>query len=345
MDRAGESEKNNMRGIRFSLLFSRFFFVPQLIVDGPNRSSMVDFSDQVTSENSIPLSPQWLYAKPSDSKVCVSTVLVKDMWRLDRSQDKKEWIRNACDIDFSCCWREEERETSLLGRKERKKEGDCETEFRKSDCRPDNILLRESADSRISTSSDKFHEVPNRGTGYENCRDSKWSSRWGPEDKEKEMRTEKKVDAEKEDSHVEKQFFIASFHPLFGSDSRDKWRPRHRQDVYSVGSSVIRAAPGFGLERLSTEDSNVGFARGRGRSDSVLGLQFGRSSVADPIGATPGNKLVFRYPRGKLLDIFRKQKTVIDATLERFVEVPPITESSFVTPLAFVIPDAEEEVI
>lgn len=26
-------------------------------------------ADQVTSENSIPLSPQWLYAKASDSKV------------------------------------------------------------------------------------------------------------------------------------------------------------------------------------------------------------------------------------------------------------------------------------
>ncbi|CAL9192919.1 unnamed protein product [Musa hybrid cultivar] len=312
--------------------------------------------DQVTSESSIPLSPQWLYAKASDSKDTrppnsassgtLPDIIQKDMWRLDGSQDKKEWIRNASDVDFSRRWREEERETSLLGRKERKKEGDRETEYRKSDRRPDNILLRESADSRSSPSSDKFYEVPNRGTGNENRRDSKWSSRWGPEDKEKEMRTEKKVDAEKEDSHVEKQFFIASFRPLSGSDSRDKWRPRHRQDVYSGGSSVIRAAPGFGLERVSMEDSNVGFARGRGRSDSVTGLQFGRSSAAGPIGATPVSKAEFRYPRGKLLDIYRKQKmTVIDATPVRFVEVPPITESSFVTPLAFVIPDAEEEVL
>ncbi|THU61682.1 hypothetical protein C4D60_Mb07t25890 [Musa balbisiana] len=304
--------------------------------------------DQATSENNIPLSPQWLYAKPGDSKdtrptsfapsVTLPDSVQKDMW----PQEKKEWRRNVIDLESNRRWREEERETSLLSRRERKKEGDRETEYRKNDRHPDNISLREAADLKTLSSSDRLHDVPNRSAGNENRRDSKWSSRWGPEDKEKEPWTERKVDVEKEGSHSEKQFFLASLRPVSGSDSRDKWRPRHRQEIHSGGSSMLRAAPGFG----GVEVPPVPFASGRGRSKSVSGLQFGRPSAAGPIGAWPVNKTNFQYPRGKLLDIYRNQKMpVVDATSESFEEVPPITVSSSITPLAFVTPDAEEEVV
>ncbi|XP_009408355.2 uncharacterized protein LOC103990811 isoform X1 [Musa acuminata AAA Group] len=304
--------------------------------------------DQATSENNIPLSPQWLYAKPGDSKdtrptsfapsVTLPDSVQKDMW----PQEKKEWRRNVIDLESNRRWREEERETSLLSRRERKKEGDRETEYRKNDRHPDNISLREAADLKTLSSSDRLHEVPNRSAGNENRRDSKWSSRWGPEDKEKEPWTERKVDVEKEGSHSEKQFFLASLRPVSGSDSRDKWRPRHRQEIHSGGSAMLRAAPGFG----GVEVPPVPFASGRGRSKSVSGLQFGRPSAAGPIGAWPVNKANFQYPRGKLLDIYRNQKMpVVDFTSESFVEVPPITVSSSITPLAFVTPDAEEEVV
>ncbi|WOK94475.1 hypothetical protein Cni_G03177 [Canna indica] len=306
--------------------------------------------DQLTSDNSIPLSPQWLYSKPSDSKDArpansasfgtLPDSIQKDIWRMDGSLDKKEWRKGVTDSDSSRRWREEERETSLLGRRERKKEGDREIDYRKSDRRPDNAPMREAVDSS------RLHEVSNRGSGNESRRDSKWSSRWGPEDKDKEPRTEKKVDAEKEDSHIEKQSFIASLRPLSGVDSRDKWRPRHRQDVHSGGPSVLRAAPGFGLERDRAEVSNAGFARGRGRSNAVSILQVSRSFAPGPIGSQPVNNAEFHYPRGKLLDIYRKQKTtVIEAIPEGFEEAPPITESSFVTPLAFITPNADEEVL
>ena len=261
----------------------------------------------------------------------------KDMW----PPEKKEWRRNVIDLESNRRWREEERETSLLSRRERKKEGDRETEYRKNDRHPDNISLREAADMKTLSSSDRLHEVPNRSAGNENRRDSKWSSRWGPEDKEKEPWTERKVDVEKEASHSEKQFFLASLRPVSGSDSRDKWRPRHRQEIHSGGSAMLRAAPGFG----GVEVPPVPFASGRGRSKSVSGLQFGRPSAAGPIGAWPVNKANFQYPRGKLLDIYRNQKMpVVDFTSESFEEVPPITVSSSIAPLAFVTPDAEEEV-
>ncbi|XP_042459397.1 protein ESSENTIAL FOR POTEXVIRUS ACCUMULATION 1-like isoform X2 [Zingiber officinale] len=313
--------------------------------------------DQVNPENNIPLSPQWLYAKHGDSKDTrppsslpsgtLSDSIQKDIWRLDGSQDKKEWRKNVSDIDSSRRWREEERETSLLSRRERKKEGEREIEYRKGDRRPENAVVKEPLESRTLSSTERLHEVPNRGMGNENRRDSKWSSRWGPEDKDKESRIEKKVEVEKEDSHTEKQSFSASLRSLSGTDSRDKWRPRHRQDVHSGGSSV-RAAPGFGFERDRVDgSSNSGFARGRGRSNSVAVLQLGSSfAAASSIGAIPVTEAEFCYPRGKLLAIYRKQKTVfVDATPVDFEDAPPVTTSSFVTPLAFDTPDAEEEIL
>ncbi|XP_020088408.1 uncharacterized protein LOC109710309, partial [Ananas comosus] len=287
--------------------------------------------DQPSAENSIPLSPQWLYAKPADSKFGVVAAsgdarppTPKDMWRLDSSLDKKEWRRNVPDIDSNRRWLEEERETSLLGRRERRKEGDRETaEYRKNNRRSDNISMREVADS-------------------------KWSSRWGPEDKEKDSRLEKKMDVDKDDSHVQKQQlpFSGGLRPLSESDSRDKWRPRYRQEIQSGGSTMAHhGAPGFGLEKGRAEGSNVGFAPGRGRSN------LSRSFSTGPIGALPVERNVsetvhtFRYPRGKLLDIYRKQRTLpsFEATPEGLEEVPSITLSSSVTPLAFLTLDDDEK--
>ncbi|XP_039011212.1 uncharacterized protein LOC120140277 isoform X2 [Hibiscus syriacus] len=78
-----------------------------------------DTKDQAISESNIPLSPQWLYAKPSDSKrlssgtsgdIRTSSLLPnktsgdlnpKDSWRLDGSQDKKDRTRTAPDLESS----------------------------------------------------------------------------------------------------------------------------------------------------------------------------------------------------------------------------------------------------
>ncbi|OAY82276.1 hypothetical protein ACMD2_16074, partial [Ananas comosus] len=259
----------------------------------------------------------------------------KDAWRLDGSQDKKERRRNAPDIENTRRWREEERETSLLGRKERKNER-----------RNGNNTSRESSDSRISHSSERWNEAPVRNAGNESRRDSKWSSRWGPEDKEKESPPDKKLDADKEkdDSHAEKQPIIGNPRLPSESDSRDKWRPRHRQEN--------RAAPGFGPQRGRGEGSSVGFAPGRGRAKTNVVLPFSSSASTGLIGASPIRTSgiltdTFRYPRGKLLDIYRKQKTLssFDTKPEGLEEVPCITFSSTVTPLAFLAPEADEEAL
>lgn len=333
-----------------------------------------ELKDQAASENSIPLSPQWLYAKTGDSKVALSTApgdarspsfltqgtLVdsaqRDAWRPEGPHDKKEWRRNVPDVENSRRWHDEERETGLLGRRERRKEGDRENEYRKSDRRSENVSMRDTADSRSLPSSDRWHEVPNRNSGYDSRRDSKWSSRWGPEDKEKDTRLEKRTDGDKDETHVEKQSVIGGSRPLPESDSRDKWKPRHRLETHSSGTAVYRAAPGFGVERGRVEGPVVGFAPGRGRSNSVGNLPFSGSSSTVSLGAVPsilnGSLLgksslsadTFRYPRGKILDIYRKNKMLspFDSTHEGFVEVHQLTESSSIPPLAFVKPNSEE---
>ncbi|XP_058103055.1 protein ESSENTIAL FOR POTEXVIRUS ACCUMULATION 1-like isoform X3 [Magnolia sinica] len=281
----------------------------------------------------------------------------KEVWRLDGSQDKKERRRNGPETEGSRRWREEERETGLLGRRDRRKEGDRENEYRKSDRRADIASNKETTETRSLPSSDRWNDVTSRTSGNETRRDSKWSSRWGPEDKEKDSRTEKRIDVEKEDAQNEKQSSVTNNRaaPENGTDSRDKWRPRHRQEVHSGGSTVYRAAPGFGLERGRVEGTSVGFAPGRGRSN----LAGSRLSSAGPIGAVPGSKSepghgksgpsadAFCYPRGKLLDIYRKHKLLpsFDTVPDWLEEVSPITQSSSIEPLAFVAPDAEEEAV
>ncbi|GMI67122.1 hypothetical protein HRI_000381500 [Hibiscus trionum] len=302
--------------------------------------------DQPTSENSIPLSPQWLYSKAADAKMLPAgasgdikspNVLpngasgdpnLKDSWRLDGSQDKKEWRRAAPDLESSRHWREEERETSLLGRRDRRKE----------DRRPDSSSTMDVSENRNLLSSERQQDVSSRGSGLESRRENKWSSRWGLEEKEKDSRNEKRTDAKKEDTTSEKQA-LASGGRLASereNDSRDKWRPRHRLEVHAGG----RSAPGFSLDRGRVEKSNVGFTIGRGKPHSV--------SV---IGALSGDKNktfnAYCYPRGKLLDIYRKQKTApnFDTLPDEMDHSSTITQKEIVEPLAFAPPDVEEEAV
>ncbi|KAG6426704.1 hypothetical protein SASPL_110931 [Salvia splendens] len=303
--------------------------------------------DQVASE-SIPLSPQWLYAKPNELKMeargpsslslgSSADLNQKEVWRSDAPEDKKDWRRIAPEPDSGRRWREEERETGLLGvgRRER----------RKIDRRTDIAPGREPTDNRSLPATDRWHEANNRSAGHETRRDSKWSLRWGPDDKEKDSRVEKRTDMDKEESQNENQSFVSNSRsgPERETDSRDKWRPRHRMEGNPAGSGQ-RSAPGFGPERGRVDGSNVGFTVGRGRSSASTG----RPSSASPIGAAQYDKNgEFVYPRGKLLDIYRRQKLETSLALvpDNFEEVPPISQSEAVEPLAFVAPDAEEEAV
>ncbi|KAL6613905.1 hypothetical protein ACP70R_036175 [Stipagrostis hirtigluma subsp. patula] len=315
-----------------------------------------DSKDQQHLENTIPLSPQWLYAKPTDAKISAPhgsslEPAEKEVRMLEGTVDKKERRRNVFDADSGLRWLEEERETSLLGRRERKKEVDRDLENRKNDRRSDNVSARDNIDSRAPPTSERWSDGSTRNMGNEGRRDGKWSSRWGPDDKEKDTRSDKKVDTDKDETHAEKQTFTGRL--LSESDSRDKWRPRHRQEIHSGGTATYRAAPGFGSEKGRVKDSNVGFAPGRGRANPNSVPTFNRPSSAGPIGAPPvqGNSaktaVSFRYPRGKLLDIYRQKRMTssFDDSNHKLEEIPSVTLSTSVTPLAFVAPGTVEEAL
>ncbi|KAL8121411.1 uncharacterized protein LOC141659070 isoform X2 [Apium graveolens] len=317
--------------------------------------------DQLASESSIPLSPQWLYAKPSDTKMVVtyfetrapSTLSLgnstdanqNEAWRLEGADDKKDWRRIPNDVESGRRWREEERETGLLGRRDR----------RKIDRRVENAPGRENPDSRTVPAADRWHDVNNRSSSHEAKRDGKWSSRWGPDDKEKESRTEKRADADKEDAPSDNQVNVNNNRAVSerDADARDKWRPRHRMEGNSSGPGSYRAAPGFGPERGRVEGSNVGFAVGRGRSSVVRSPSSGPITDVDfnTERSVPGKLSLLReaycYPRAKLLDIYRRRQhdSSFDTIPDNWEEVLPVTQLTNVDPLAFVAPSIEEEVL
>ncbi|KAI9120464.1 hypothetical protein K1719_007497 [Acacia pycnantha] len=313
-----------------------------------------DPKDQLPSDSGIPLSPQWLYSKPIETKASTNNSagansadpILKDSRRMDGAQDKKDWRRTAPDVDISRRWREEERETSLLGRRDR----------RKDDRRPE---ITSSSENRTLPSSDRWHD--GRGSVHDSRRENKWSSRWGPEEKEKDSRSDKRSDTEKEDAQVEKQ--ASSVSNRLGSerdtDSRDKWRPRHRMEAQATGVATYRAAPGFGLEKARIEGSNVRFSPGRGRANFNGNPQIGRPLLGSNLVSAPldNSKSVlgraslavnsYCYPRGKLLDIYRRRR--LDPTFKIMPSgidhCSPIMQPGFDEPLAFVAPNAEEQAV
>ncbi|GFY99942.1 GYF domain-containing protein [Actinidia rufa] len=279
-------------------------------------------SDQAASESSIPLSPQWLYAKPIETKMetrAPSSLSLgnpadpnqKEGGRPDVPDDKRDWRRVATDTESGRRWREEERETGLLGRRDR----------RKTDRRVENTPVRENPDSR-ALSTDRWHDVSNRSSGHDMRRDNKWSSRWGPEDKDKESRIEKRSDVEKEDAHSDIQSNTRTV-PERDPDSRDKWRPRHRMEGNSSGSGSYRAAPGFGVPLVLLH---------------LTGLK-----------VFPGNQasqlISFPTQGGSFLTFYRRKKldTSFAVIPDQMEEVPPLTQVTVLEPLAFVTPQAEED--
>ncbi|CAM6091961.1 unnamed protein product [Calypogeia fissa] len=392
----------------------------------------------LASENIIPLSPQWLFSKPADSKQPLSSMepprtpgtsnqvggnseaLIKERWRGDGGREavrndpgreggrgdggrdgareaerKRDWWRSIsmereADSSRRDRWREEERENSTAARRDRWKEGERDSvESRQRDQQPrwaENNPSRDTGDLR-RLPSERWQETANRETSFEARRDSKWSTRWGPEDKDKEFRREKWTEPEKEvDVHRERHVVntpniregdreteTAARETRDNREARDTrdtrdrpaWRPnfmsRGRGDPPPPGAAPPKFAPGFGVGRGRGEGASVGFAAGRGRANfsAGSGLLHGPPSGA-PIGAPLVDKWEsgqgkssslldnqFRYPRGKLLDVYRKigNSASFANYPEGFMEVPQLSQTEPLEPLAFFAPDMEEEAV
>ncbi|XP_042970124.1 protein ESSENTIAL FOR POTEXVIRUS ACCUMULATION 1-like [Carya illinoinensis] len=329
------------------------------MVDGKvNLPEDGSLGDQIASESSMPLSPQWIYSKPVDANALTAGALgdvsapsslppgvsrdpsMKDSWCSNGSQGRKDWRKTAPVVEISRRWRDEEREPGLTGRRDR----------RKDDCLADGVSTSEH---RSLSSTNRWNN--SHSSAHESRRDGKWSSRWGPDDKEKNSRSERKTNI-KEDGHIDKQIFFSGNQAASerGTESYEKWRPRHQMESHSGRLAANHTVPGFGLERGQLDNLSPRFAWGRG---NISGPQIGRPPSASPIGLVnkcdailgkPGlSEDVCCYPRGKLLDIYHKKKA--DPTFysmpDGMEHVSPITQDGSIEPLAFVAPDAEEEVV
>ncbi|MFS8020423.1 putative GYF domain-containing protein [Helianthus anomalus] len=123
-------------------------------------------------------------------------------------------------------------------------------------------------------------------------------------------------------------------------------------EVNSSGPGSFRAAPGFGPDKDRVEGLNAstGFTIARSRAIGTV-VRHSSASLIEKNEGMIGKPVVsldmFTYPRGKLLDIYRRQK--LESSFanmpEKVEEIPSITKITLVEPLAFVAPDSEEEAI
>ena len=296
----------------------------------------------------------------------------KELQRADgnrESEKRKEWWRTlSLEADGSGRrdrWREEERETTSVGRRERWKEGGDSTETRRNDRWSENPLnQRDSSDGRRTPLSERRSDAPTRDITFETRRDSKWSTRWGPDEKEPSRR-EKRPEIEKEEGHKERQHAVFNTNgssrnenerETTNSSGRDRdriWRHhsiagRTKGEAVSLGSTSPKTAPGFGVGRgRGDSTATIGFTIGRGRANfsgilNAMTPSIGASTHLENANATQR----FCYPRGKLLDIYRKSNVFASFTEfpTSFREVSDLTHADPLEPLAFFTPDMDEEV-
>ncbi|XP_061353364.1 protein ESSENTIAL FOR POTEXVIRUS ACCUMULATION 1-like isoform X2 [Gastrolobium bilobum] len=219
----------------------------------------------------------------------------------------------------------------------------------------ENPSARNLGEARRGTSdSHRRNDPGSRETNFDQRRESKWNTRWGPDDKESEGLREKWTESGKDgDIHLDKGSSHISNH---GKDEKEgdhyrPWRPNYSQ-------SRGRVEPP--LSQNTTPNKQVStFSYGRGRGEnmpSVFSLGHGRAgSGGSSLNSTyPGTALdkaesgheescLFRYNRTKLLDVYR----VTDMNTYRkldddFLQVPHLAQDEPLEPLALLVPNSEE---
>ncbi|KAF3775556.1 PERQ amino acid-rich with GYF domain-containing protein 2 [Nymphaea thermarum] len=347
----------------------------QLSVHPPNPMS----KDAQGPENSVPLSPQWLISKPIENKLGVTSgdshvnnypnytgrmdaskrppgnseelhdvEKRRDVWR-SPFHDSESGRRDR--------WRDEERDGNSALRKDRKRDGEKEhNEHRKSERWSENLSNRNTGETRRPP-IERWSDSSSRDATYDQRRESKWNTRWGPDDKESESWREKWSDTGRDvDSTRDKVTPFTSSHAKDADRDLDQysrsWRAtsqnRGRGDT-SHHSSVTptRQVPMFGSGRGRGDNVPFNFSAGRGRS--IYSASTG-NNVPMRIGtpekgeAIHGDNLTLRYTRTRLLDIYRttdmktyKKPDGLDAS--GLTHVEPLV------PLAFSSPTIEEESI
>ena len=243
-------------------------------------------------------------------------------------------------------WRDEERETNSAVRRDRWRDGDGDKDLYEA-----RRERRTENSSRVPTevrraSSDRWNEMPNRDSSFDHRRESKWNSRWGPDDKDSDGWREKKIDSVREveatrDSGKEEKD---------GENPSRPWRP----SSYARGRGdptfgLNKPGQSFGSWRGRGENGSSTFSAGRGKLNPVMGSTSASSAnvlgtILDVPSGDYGDSI--RYSRMRLLDIYRMMDIKnYKKPLDGFVEVPSLSQMELLEPLAMSTPSPDELVI
>ncbi|WOH02948.1 hypothetical protein DCAR_0522338 [Daucus carota subsp. sativus] len=334
--------------------------------------------------NHIPLSPQWLQTKPGENKTGISTGenqfspysghsaradVTKSPGNGDQAHDvqkRKDVFRPSvldAELGRRDRWRDEERETNTSVRRDRWREGDKELgDHRKADRWTDNSSGRQFGEVRRAP-PERWTDSSNKDNNHEQHRDTKWSTRWGPDHKENDSVREKRVDYGKDATDVSLHKGL-SHHTYQGKDDKDgnHYRP------WRSNSSVSRGKADSPNQQTLVPNKQISSfvqSQGRGRGENVSAtFSLGRGKV--PFGSNSFNNLSnyprspgsvadkgeyhdqspLRYSRTKLLDLYRNTDMgSCGKILNGITQVPSLTQDEAVEPLAFCVPSSEELVV
>ncbi|CAN1126929.1 Protein ESSENTIAL FOR POTEXVIRUS ACCUMULATION 1 [Linum perenne] len=329
--------------------------------------------DGQASNNPIPLSPQWLLPKPGDNKHGAGTGEVhfgshptyenppdgikssdngEDMHDIHKKKDVFRPSLFDMETGRRDRWRDEERDTNFSVRKDRWRDGDKEVgDTKRTDRWGENSSGKHYEARRAPT--ERWSDSSNRDNTHDQRRESKWNSRWGPDNKEADGSREKWGGSSKDnDVPHDKGLGIL---PTQGKDDREidhsrPWRSNLSQSR-ARGDAPHQTPPS------NKHGPMFSYGRGRGESSPTLSAGRGRIGVggnslisvhSQPLGAISdkAENGPLRYGRTKLLDLFRRTDMRSSwKLLDEFVHVPSLTQEEMVEPLALLSPDPEETVV
>ncbi|KAL8217672.1 hypothetical protein R6Q57_021045 [Mikania cordata] len=311
-------------------------------------------------DSSIPLSPQWLLSKPGKNKTGAltgeghttpfstfsnRTEFMKSTGNDNHtlgSQKKKDVFRPSV-LDNRDKWRDEERETGTgtFVRKDRWREVDKEVgvgDNRKMDRWVDNSSGKHYGESRHI--SEKWGDSGNKEMNHDQIqrRESKWNTRWGPDDKDTDVMYDHDIPHERDPDHPR---------PWRSNSSLNRGRadPLHHQSP-----GLNKPTPMFSHGRGRGEHYNPTFSVGRGRG-VALGSPMNSNSTNFQSFADVGDRgnddmLPMRYSRTKLLDVYRiTDMKACGMMLDGVVPVPSLTQVEVLEPLALTSSTPEELLI
>ncbi|KAF4357291.1 hypothetical protein F8388_002799 [Cannabis sativa] len=332
-------------------------------------------------DNPIPLSPQWLLSKPGESKPGIGTGenppssnfpygnrtdFLKPAGNGEETHDtqKRKDVFRPSLLDMETGrrdrWRDEERDTNSSMRKDRWRDGEKEhgDPRRVERWTDNNSSTRHFGEGRRAP-SERWADSSNKDSNYEQRRENKWNSRWGPDEKEAEGLREKWMDSGKDaNSYLDKRSSIVANH---GKEEKEgdhvrPWRSstlqgRGRGEPHNQTQTSNKQVPPYLYNRGRGENAPHSFSLGRGRVSSggatanISSHSQSQGTFSDKGESGHGEHSHLKYSRTKLLDVYRLGDLRSFRRLVDGAEVPSLTVDDPVEPLALYTPSPEEMVV